>query len=148
MNKEKALAEMSPRDVTNMENILMKDKNSVLPAELELLNARRMYLTDDELVKYGINAEVKGGDYSSMKFADLKKEAKERGIELSNSTKQVEIIALLEQYDNLQDGDEFQGKIAQRATQEMIDENDLADQLEVGDLFFVDKEAIKEEEEK
>lgn len=139
---------MSPRDVTNMENILMKDKNSVLPAELELLNARRMYLTDDELVKYGINAEVKGGDYSSMKFADLKKEAKERGIELSNSTKQVEIIALLEQYDNLQDGDEFQGKIAQRATQEMIDENDLADQLEVGDLFFVDKEAIKEEEEK
>ena len=143
---EKARAEMTPRDVTFMEDILKKDNVSLLPSERELLIARREYLTDEELARYEIEEKeaeenAKGKGYADLKFNDLKSAAKERGIVLTNSMKAVEIVALLEEYDNLKDGDEFQGKIAHIATQEMIDENELDEELQVGDLFFVEKEA-------
>ena len=150
---EKSREELSPRDVTNMEDILKKDNNSLLPAERELLVARRDYLTDEELEKYNISDSDKKSDatttsrkYAGMSYNDAKKEAKERGIILEKTSKLPEIIGLLDQYDNLKAGDEFQGKIAFIATQEMIDENKLSDELEVGDLYFVDKDAIEDEE--
>ena len=139
---DKARGEMTPRDVTNLEEILNKDNNSLLPAERDLLTARRDYLTDEELAKFGIEgAESTDGDkYANMGYNDLKKEAKERGITFPKETKKEGLVELLNEYDNLKDGDEFQGQIAHIATQEMIDENDLADQVEIGQLFFTEKE--------
>lgn len=75
--------------------------------------------------------------YSNIKFNDLKKLAKEKGIKINNTDKAIDIISLLEQYDALKDGDIFQGQITKFATQEFITENELEDSLKVGDLFFV-----------
>lgn len=164
MINEKAKEELTPRDATLLEDILKKGKFGITTAERELLVARRCYLDESSLEEFGIDGpeekveEVNDGDgdlktsaeskpvsaYAGKKFADLKKEAKERGIITANTDKLPDIVALLEQYDGLKDGDEFQGKIAKIATQEMIDENDLSGQVEVGELFFIEKEAIQE----
>lgn len=135
---DKAREEMTPRDVTNLEDILKKDNNSILQGERDLLVARRGYLTEDELIKYKI--ELVGGGYESLKFNDLKKVAKEKGISLSSKDNTEDIIALLNQFDNLQDGDEFQGQIAKIATEEMIKDNELEKELKPGELFFIPKE--------
>ncbi len=156
MIQDKVREELTPRDATYLADLLKKDKNSITPAERELLVARRDYLTEETLAKYDITGpeikeEVVAGagtettdanksKYDGVSFADLKKDAKERGIKLTNTLKMVDVVALLEQFDGLKDGDEFQGQIAKLATQEMIDENNLVGKVEVGQLVFIDKE--------
>jgi hypothetical protein len=154
MLNEKAREELTSRDATIMEDILAKGKFGITPAERGMLVARRGYLTEDALEQFSIDGpevieeDVNVGEgapaapvsaYTGKKFAELKKEAQERGITLEKTAKLVDIVALLEQFDNLKDGDEFQGQIAKITTQEMIDENEL-EEVNVGDLVFVDKE--------
>lgn len=156
MINEKAKEELTPRDATLLEDILKKGKFGVTTAEREMLVARRDYLDESSLTEFGIEGpeireeEVNVGAgmpdpskpvsaYAGKKFAELKEEAKGRGITLEKTAKLVDIVALLEQFDALKDGDEFQGKIAKIATQEMIDEEEL-EEVNVGDLVFIEKD--------
>jgi hypothetical protein len=138
---DQAKVELTPRDHTLFEEILSKDNNSLLPAERELLVARRCYLTEEELAKFQIEGDEseKLVTYADLTFNDLKKTAKEKGITIEKSLKREDILALLEEFDNLKEGDEFQGQIAMIATEEMIKVNELEGQLEVGQMYFAPK---------
>jgi len=114
-------------------------------SQLFNFNGRWVALEEYKKLLNPVNEETSAEDennltiskYAELKFAELKKIAKERGIKTVNTDKAVDVIALLEQYDNLKDGDVFQNQIAKFATEEMITENGLESDIKVGDLFFI-----------
>jgi hypothetical protein len=115
---------------------------------MQYFNHEGKWVSHEEFLKLKypeeIATEKATGSYESVKFNDLKKLARGRGITLTNKETKEELLALLVSYDNLKDGDEFQDQIAKYATEEFITENGLENKLKVGDLFFVPKVVSKD----
>lgn len=71
--------------------ILNKDPSAVASEEIAILRARSSYLTDEEKKRYGI-----GGEKEEKSIKELKKEAKEKGIDIKGLKTKEEIVEAIE----------------------------------------------------
>lgn len=94
------LGELDRLSRENLERITALQPHEVTPADRAFMQARRDYLTEEQIADYAGEAVEEGGDedsYGTWTLAELKAEAEARGLEVvSEGNKKAPWVAALE----------------------------------------------------
>lgn len=90
--------------------LLAKSPVELTEEQMAFIKARRSYLTEEQLINFGLVEEASGAEkpspYADLGLKELRAEAENRGLEIKANVKKADLIFLLEANDRVSESPE------------------------------------------